>query len=293
MPFKAVINNLDDIEEAVREFYKEAKIKGADGKEVTVFAFDLDGINDHPAVGALKNAHERQKAETAKAKARVAELETKHVDIPEGFTPEEWSRLQAVDEEYKKNANDPDKKKIHEAEIQSVKAMYEQRITGITRKAEADLAAEKTAHTATKGSLRGRVVGDDLTRALAEAGVDKKFLPAARALLEKSVKVLEENGTMSAVFETDLGEQPIGQFIPQWAQSDTGKHFLVPASGGGAQGFDGPKLAAALANNPFAKNTWNMTQQALLVKADPAKADRLAKLAGHAAAIGAKQPNAK
>jgi len=297
MPFKAIVDSLDEIEdEAHRGFYKETKIKGADGKEKTLFAFDLEGVDGHPAVTALKNAHERQKAETAKAKARVAELETKVVDLPDGFTVEELNRLQAVDEEVKKNANDPDKKKIHDAEVQSVKAMYEQKLAQVVKPGEAALKAEREAHAATKASLRARVVGDDLTKALVEAGVDKKYLAATRALLEKSVKVVEEGGKMAAMFETDLGEQPIEQFVPQWAQSDVGKHFLVPAQGSGAQGSEsgsGRKDSTNLANNPYSKAAWNMTNQAQVFKADKAKADRLAKSAGHADALSAKMELAK
>jgi hypothetical protein len=124
--------------------------------------------------------------------------------------------------------------------------------------------------------------------------VDKKFLAAAKALLERSVKVHEENGTMTAMFETDLGEQPIDQFIPQWAQSDAGKHFLVPAHGGGAAGSDGNRNnAGQFTNNPWAKSSWNMTQQAQVFSKDPGKADRWAKAAGHPQALGAKQADAK
>jgi hypothetical protein len=293
MPFKAVVDTLDDVEdEGHKSYYKEAKVKGSDGKEKTIFAFDLEGVDAHPMVTALRNAHERQKAETAKAKARVAELEPKLSTIPEEFSAEEWSRLRAVDEEFKKNPGNPENKKIHEAEVQSVKAMYEQKLVNAAKKAEADLRAERDSHTATKGSLRNRVVNDDLTKALIEAGVDKKYLAATRALLEKSVRVVEEDGKMSAMFETDLGEQEISQFIPQWAQSDAGKHFLIPATGGGALGADS-RNSTNLAGNPYAKATWSLTEQGQMVVKDRARADRMARGAGHASAIGAKLENAK
>jgi hypothetical protein len=295
MPFKAVVDTLDDIEDELhRAFYKEAKIKDAAGVLKTIFALDLEGVDSHPMVTALRNAHERQKKDTATAKARVAELEAKGVDVPEDFSAEEWERLKSVDESVKKNPDDPDKKRMHEAEVQSVKAMYEQKLAHAKTKAEADLKAEKEAHAKSKGTLRGRVVGDDLTKALIEANVDKKYLAATKALLEKSVKVIEDgDGTMTAVFETDLGEQPIDQFVPQWAQSDIGKHFLVPASGGGAGGSDGHKSSGNLTANPFSKAAWNMTKQAQLVKESHEKADRLAKMAGHSGYAGAKVENAK
>jgi hypothetical protein len=76
---------------------------------------------------------------------------------------------------------------------------------------EKHVADEKAAHVATKAVLKSRVVGDDLTKALVFAGVDTRYLKAARALLEKSVKVKEEGANMTAVIETDLGETPIAE----------------------------------------------------------------------------------
>jgi hypothetical protein len=97
---------------------------------------------------------------------------------------------------------------------------------------------------------------------------------------------------MTAWFETDLGEQPIAQFVPQWAQSDAGKPFIIPASGGGASGGDS-RNSTNLTGNPWAKGQWNMTQQGQIMIKDPARADRLAKSAGHAAAAGARMENAR
>lgn len=292
MPLKATVETLDEIEdETQKTLYKETQVKGLDGKPKTVFALELEGADAHPAVMALRNAHERQKTETAKAKARVAELEAKAVDLPEEFSVEEWTRLKAVDEEYKKNPGNPENKKIHEVEVQNIKAMHEQQIARLKAKSDNDLKAANDAHNVTKEALRSRVVGDDLTKALVEAGIDKKFLRAAKALLEKSVKVVEENGTLVATVTTDLTDMPIDQFVPQWAQSDEGKAFVTPATGSGAQGSDGVKNS--FTSNPYAKGTWNMTQQVAIFKQDAAKADRMAKAAGHASAIAARLENAK
>jgi hypothetical protein len=293
MTLKAILESLDDVEESIKGLYKPVAIKGPDGKDKPVFAVDIEGGDSLPFVIPLRNAHERQKAENQQLRTKITELEAKVAGIPEDFSQEEWDRLQAVDSEMKKNPDDPEKKRAHEAEVQSIKAMHEQAIDRIRKKAEADLKTERDAHVATKAALRTRVVGDDLTKALVESGVDKRYLKAAKALLEKSVKVKEEGANLIAVIETDLGETPIDQFVPQWSQSEEGKLFIPPARGSDAPGSGNNRIGGTLDGNPWSKQHWNATQQGQVFKVDQAKADRLAKAAGHKSAIGARVEDAK
>jgi hypothetical protein len=144
----------------------------------------------------------------------------------------------------------------------------------------------------TKAALRARVVGDDLTRALIENGIDKRYLRGAQALLERSLKVKEENGKMIAVVETDLGETPINEFVPQWVQSEEGKLYVPPARGSDAPGSTGSGKGL-IDNNPWTAQHWNSTAQGQIYKADQARATRLAQAAGHSGPIGARIENAK
>lgn len=297
MPFlKAVVDTLDDVEEGAREFYKQVTVKDSLGKAKQQFEVVLEGAADATLswVMPLRNAHDRTKADLATAKARVAELEGKP-EVPDDFSADEWTRLKAVDAESKKG-DDPERKRAHEAEVQSIKAMQEQALTRQKTKYEKDLVDEKTAHDKTKASLRTRVVRDDLTKALVESGVDKKFLKGARALLEQSIKVKGDGGEMQAFVETDLGETPIADFVPQWAQSEEGKLYMTQAKGSDAGGSDlrgSGKGGGNLDANPYAKATWNTTIQAQTWKADAAKAERLAKAAGHAGPLAARFEHAK
>ncbi len=290
---KAVCETLDEVEENQREYYKKVTVKGTDGKAREQYELDTDGTDNLSAFAPLKNAHERVKMELVAAKVKLTELEGKHVDVPEDFSAEEWTRLKAVDETVKKNPEDPEKKRQHEAEVQSIKTMHEQAITRIKTKAEKDLADEKAAHAKTKTSLRGRVVNDDLLKALIEAGARKEYLKAASAMLERSITVKESDGVITAVFETDLGETPIDQFIPQWAQSEEGKLFITQAKGSDAPGGGGSGSKGSLDSNPWAKLSWNQTMQGQVYKQDSAKAERLAKVAGHRGAIGARLGDSK
>jgi hypothetical protein len=292
MPLQATVETLDDVEEAHRDLYKEVSIKGPDGKTKKVFQVDLAGADQLSEFAPLKNAHERQKTENASLKEKVAELEAREA-MPDGITVEEITRLQAVDKAAK-DGDDPDKKKAHEAEVQSIKTMHEQALQRIKDKAVKDLAEATAAHEATKIALRQRVVRDDLTKALLENGVDKKYLKGARALLEQSIKVKGDGGDMKAYVETDLGETDIGEFVPQWAQSEEGKLYVSKATGSDATGADNKgKGGGSLDANPWTKANWNSTVQAQVWKGDAAKADRLAKAAGHKQALGARAEDAK
>jgi hypothetical protein len=290
MPFKLIIDSLDDVEESLRSSYKPFKAKGPDGKETEKFALDVeDDPANHPKVATLKNAFERQKAENATIKEKLAAEEAK-AKMPEGLTVEEIDRLKAVDEEVKKG-NNPDAKKIHDAEVQSIKNMHQQELAR-KDKAIGDLKAEHTAALGKKDTtISNLLIGQGLTKALSEAGVSKGYMKAATAMLEKSVKVIDSDTGPQAVFETDLGEVPIDQFVPQWAQSDEGKLFIPAPSGSDSSGNKNRRDGSG--PNPFSKENWNLTEQGQLIREDAAKADRLAKAAGHKQAAGAKRENAK
>ncbi len=68
MALKATIESLDGLPADVAKEYKE----GDDGK----FHLDIDGLEDHPGVGALKRAKDHEKQGRHKAQGKVAELET-------------------------------------------------------------------------------------------------------------------------------------------------------------------------------------------------------------------------
>lgn len=291
MALKTIIESLDEVDESLREYYKEQTVKLPDGKTKTVLALDLEAVDSHPGIATLRNAFERQKADNAKLKADNAELKTKVEALPDGITADEITRLQAFEAEAKKNADaDPEKKRAHETEIQSFKNMHQQELARANKKAET-VAAEKDAIIAKKDAeIRRLLIEDGLTKALTEAGVKPEFLKASKAMLSKSVKVVEHEGEYSAVVDTELGDAPVTEFVGQWAKSDEGKHFIAAPKGSDAPGSGGinPKEP-----NPFSKAHWNMTLQGKVMTADPQKADRLAKAAGHKSAESATEFTAK
>lgn len=293
MALKAVIESLDDVEENLREFYKEITFKDKEGKAKTVLALDLEAVDSHPGIATLRNAFERVKADLAKNKTDLAEVKAKVEGLPEDFSVDEFTRLKAFETEAKKGDDgDPEKKRAREAEIQSLKNMHTQQLAAITKKVET-VTAEKDAVIAKKDeTIRKLLVEEGLTKALATAGVKPELAKAAKAMLGRSVKVVESDGDQAAVVETDMGQVPVEEFVTQWAKSDEGKHFVEPPKGGGAEGSGGGG-GGSKEPNPFGKAHWNMTAQGKLMAADAAKADRLAKAAGHKDAVSAKQADAK
>jgi hypothetical protein len=217
MGIKAIIESADELGD-LKEFYKEDKGK---------FVLDVDGIDDHPRVRGVITANRENVKKRDEYKAKVAELETKLSEIPEGFSAEEYLELKA-------NAgdpNDPNKKKIDNEHIQSQKALYETQIANLKKKHDADLKAKDEALAERDGYIDRSLVETGLKDELLNIGVQPELLDGAIASLKPSVKVKRsDNGDRKAVVETDLGEIEVPNFVKDWAAS-RGKAYLGKATG--------------------------------------------------------------
>lgn len=266
MALKAVLDNIDDLDEVLKGEYTEKEGK---------FYLEIAEINAHPQVIALKNAHERQKQINAEAKTKITELEGKVAALPVDFSVDEWNRLLALDD----GETDPAKRKAKQDErLTQLRTTYEQQINALKEKYNTDIAA-KDAVIDGERSLRARDSADlALDKAMDKANIDPKFRTAVRALHKSSIKhQIEDDGAVRVYFESDLGEVDPEQFLNSWSQSDDGKIFVSVATGPAGQGGKGG--GSGIANNPFTPQFWNKTEQARL-RSDPAKGERYAKAAG-------------
>ncbi|MEE7442676.1 hypothetical protein MOR12E_28895 [Methylobacterium oryzae] len=95
-------------------------------------------------------------------------------------------------------------------------------------------------------------------------------------MFRDQIKVTQEG---DAVITTIEG-LPVADHIKKWAGSDEGKFYVAADdnSGGGANGGKGTGNSSGF--NPYAKDTWNFTEQSKLEKSDPNKAAQLKKAAG-------------
>jgi len=270
MALYAVLDSLDDVQEAAHAFYEEK-----DGK----FILSVEGVDDHPAVANLKSALERQKADRKKAADERDALRAKYGDIPEDFSADEWARLKALDEAGADDEGNKDVRQRVEEATARLKARYEAQTAADRKKWEAQIQELTDRNAALDSQIRRRLVDDGLTRALTEAGVVKApFLKAAKALLAPDVEVIDEEGNYTARMKPDLGGDDLAKFVQNWVQTDDGKGFVEPARGADALGSRNSRGGDA--NNPFAKGSWNKTEQGRVYTTDKVRAERFARSAG-------------
>lgn len=277
MSLKAILETLEGLPPDVAKEYEEKEV---DGKKRFYLILE-DDVRQHPRAKALQVAFERSKEKLTAANTKIAELEAKLVGLPEDFDAEAYAV--AMDElaalkAKKKNKDDPP-----DPEMARQKALLEQRITALTTKTDTEKAALQKEIDELVKEIERLMADDGLTKALVEAGVEKKLMPGATALLRRSVKVVRDTDTKEwrAFFETDLGETSIKDYVGTWAQSDEGSFYIAKAKGGGGNGGDGNRDLGA--SNPWDSSNGkkpNLTKQQEMVKVNPEKARQLATAAG-------------
>lgn len=184
---KTVIDTTDGLDEAILPFYVES-----DGK----FVLQIEGVDAHPDVLALKGAYERVKTDKATATQQAKALQTQ-IDAMAKDKPDEAAVLKLRQE----LEAERDKWK-GEAEALS------QRLTGVTR--------DRT-----------------LQEALTAAGVtNPAFLKAATAMMSGSVKMDGD----AVIVETDMGPTPVGDYIKRWVAGEGAAFVAAPQGGGAKGG---------------------------------------------------------
>jgi len=249
MALKAVVENLDDVPEALREHYKQTD----NGYELDVG----DSIKEHSGAASLKSALEGEREKRRKAIEERDKYKATADQLPEDFDPEEYERLKANGD----GGNDV-QKKVEEARERERKR-HEKKIEELTK--ERDDLHQK--YTGTK-----RDIG--LKDSLNEVGVASHLREYAeeywsnRSQLDEEGNLVTKDGT------------PLNDAIKEWAESDKGKHFIAAPgnSGGGAGGGRG--TGANTKDNPWSKESQNLTEQMRIQRADPEKAKRLKAEAG-------------
>lgn len=240
MALKSLLDTLDGVDDAIKPFYTET-----DGK----FILQIDGVDSHPDVANLKSAYERTKADRDTARSERDAAKALAKDFPDDFDAEKWAKLKD---------GKPDEaalvklRQTLEAERDEWKGRYE------------------TANTTALKNAMDR----DLTDALNAAGVtNPTFAKAARGMLGSDVKIGDDG---KPYVDTDMGPMPLSEHVKRWAGGE-GKDFVTPPAGGGGKGGDGKGGTAV---NPWKTDTRNLTQQAAILKSDPAEAERLKAAAG-------------
>ena len=242
MKLKAVVDDLESVDEKFRELY--TKFTDKDGNER--FKLDVEGIPQHPETLALQSAHERVKERNRQLTSENTELKQKADQLPEDFDPDLYERAVNGDlggggdvEERIRTAVDAAKKRQEEAHTRD-----KQKLEGERDKF--------------RNIAENQVKRAAIDAALDEAKVAAEYRKGARAIVAEGVIVSEIDGELVALYkDPEVGDTiPVAEHVKAWAQTDEGKAYVSArgSAGGGAKG-DGGEIPETSKNNPWAKDS--------------------------------------
>ena len=267
MALKAVVEKIDDVEEAFRPLYTERngkfEITGIEGMKTQG---DVDRIQ--ASLVKERNDHKLTKDKfTVFADLDLADVQAKLDKYPE---------LEAA------AAGKLDEKQLDslvEGRIKTRLAPLEREL-GTARKTLAEKDEVITKFTVKD---KQRKITRAVSEAAKKAGLQDTAIEDATLLAER-VFELGEDGSVTA--KDGVGCTP-GIDPTVWFTEMQPKrpHWWGSSQGGGAGGNRGQQGGGS---NPWAHDTWNMTEQGKMVRENPTRADQLAKSAG--TTVGGRKP---
>ncbi len=201
MAIKAIIDDLEKVEEGLRGLYRQV-----DGK-YRLQVEDPEALVD---LAGLKSALDKERKARREAEARAKQ----------GIDPGEYRRLQErlarAEEERAAREGRWDKYKS------LLEARHDRRLDGLRRELEE-----------VKQANFKLVAEGGLTEALLAAGVRQELLPFVRSHLLPRVSMVHQDGQAKAM----IGEVELSQFVKTWARSPEGMATLAaPDNLGGGGG---------------------------------------------------------
>jgi hypothetical protein len=252
---KAILDSLDGVETTLHDLYEEK-----DGK----FVLQIEGIESHPGAQSLKSALDRVRSEKRAVTDKLTAAESRLEGLPDDFDADAYETMRGLAE-----GKEPPKL---EERLERQKADLEKK-----HKAEKDRLEARAVELV--GTLRRVMVDDGLTKALLDAGIDKTFLPAAKALLKEKgqIKLVEDDDAIQVFADDGVNDRTaLSDYVRKWSTEDEGKPFIAKPTGGGAGGGDGKRFG----ENPFDPKNPNRTKQQELIVANDAKARQMAEAVG-------------
>lgn len=288
----AVVTDINSVDEGLRSFYVEQN-----GKYVLDVApsegFALENVT------ALKSALVSERTLKADLETRAKDFETRFAAY-EGLDPtaarDALRRIETI-------ANlDPEKEaerladEKYKAKSSTLKTKYESEIEALRTDANGKLTAAQTALEAHRKQIQTLLVDNAISTHLAKLNPVADLRDAVELLARQSIKTKEVEGRTIVQVVDPNGQQRFKDVLngvpmtvedlltemresrPSFFQADS-----KPGIGLGTQP-NAPGGAGRGEANPFAKGpTWNLTQQSILLRNDPAKAQRFR---AEAAALG-------
>lgn len=222
MALKAYTDNLDGIDESLREHYVE--------KEGGYY-LSLDDFGKHPGAVTLKTTLNKVNKEKDMLASQVTDLESKASMLPDDFDADDWARLKAGDGG-----------KTDEA-IQALKDQHTRAVEMLRNKHALEVDAISSQVAERDGYIDRSLIDGGLKDSLLDVGVVPALLDGALASLRGNVRVQRaDDGSRSAIVETDLGDVGVADFVKEWASSK-GKAYLGKAQGPSPEGNNGGRYA--------------------------------------------------
>lgn len=261
---KRVVDKIEDVPEAFRSEYKEGT-----GALAGKFVVDLEG--------GLKTEEDVTKLTGALAKERNDHGALKKVFEPYkalGDVEKVQEQLLRIPELEIAAAGNVDDKKVDK--------LVEARLAAKVAPIERELTTTKTALAAATGEIQAfktEKTTRQLQDAARSAAAKVKVLDTATDdVLMLAERMLEVDAAGNVVTKDNVGVTP-GVSAEVWlSDMQTKRPHWWPASGGGGAG--GASGGGGGGANPFAYDTWNLTEQGRILMANPTKAEQLAKAAG-------------
>lgn len=270
MPIKAVLDSLEGIDASLHGLYREAE----DGR----FYLDAEGVDELPQVRGLASTLKKYKEAAPSAHGlkqkleRLAELEA--FAALEMTADEVRERLQELEELKASGA------KANSEQVEKLRETYEKRVAATKKQLEEQIAAKEAEIQRLNAFVERLTIDNEIEAALAKVNVIPETREAVKALLKlRGPKVVHDGESYRGVFETDLGEIPIKDYVEAWSRKDEAAPFL-PASGNKGSGATSGKAGGSARVNPFRAETRNLTEQMRLMKENPTLARQLAAEAG-------------
>jgi hypothetical protein len=269
MALKAQIETLEDVAEGLRTEYKETTDPTT---KKTVYVLDIEGpIDPLPAVRSLKDENARRRIENT----RLGEQVTKFKVLGDRDPTEILSQLDRIAELEAAAEGKLDDNKINSI----VEGRLKSKLGPLERERDqlkSQLGEKDKVIEGFTLKERTRMIGGALNKAARDLKVVDSAMDDIELYGDRIFEVQEDG---SVVTKDGVGVTP-GLSPKDWLSDMQAKrpHWWGPSAGGGAGGAGGGRQNGGA--NPWKAESWNMTEQAAIVKADRARADKLAAAAG-------------
>ena len=254
MPLNAIVETIDELPEVLREHYVER-----DGK----YHLSVNGMKTDADIARVQKAlnSERETAKSLKAKldqytplGDLEEIQTRLDRIAElealaGNGKLDDSKINdLVEARLKAKLTPVEREKL---KLQTQLSELTNEITSLRTEKQARLIEESVRKAATKLKLRPEAVED----AIMYGKVNLK--------IESDGSITTSEGLLAEVWLEDF--------------SKSRPHWFPESVGGGSRGSSGP---GGVGVNPWAKDTFNLTEQGRITREEPKRAEQLKRLAG-------------